>query len=173
MRIATRSNRLHFSNIITYDYVDLATNPSYKNYQQFLKDPTNYDTEIETYWQNLQGFLDEEANKVNGTRVTMDITFCSIGFREPLKPFVQWVIEFEAKAKPGINIYENNIESEILEYPIYSLYILASPLKVKRVQTTLDYAIDETGRFIEYFGDAGQKLGEYECIELSLPEINQ
>ncbi|MHA1521294.1 MAG: hypothetical protein ACTSRK_14005 [Promethearchaeota archaeon] len=152
----------NFQQILTYDYEDLG-----KGYHDFLQNSDQFNREITMYWNNLQDELDSEINRVNGKEVQLRIINCNIHFRTLQTPFVQWVIEFSAPLKNGINMYENVIEPVTLEYPIYSVYILEKGLRVNDVSTTLDYTLNPSLRIIEYFGKKGDSLGEYEKISFS------
>ncbi len=179
----------HFNQVLVYDYRDLGelspgTESSGKfiraklpsaaergrrsgprmSYKRFLQGPKNYEKEIKLYWGNMQDFLDDEKNLVNGEVVRLEVVDCCISFREKMLPFVQWVIEFTGKLHDGENSYENYVESEPLEYPIQSTYILESPLKATKVSTTLEYQILKDGHLIEYHGETGALLSTYEKL---------
>ncbi|HMF30228.1 MAG TPA: hypothetical protein VKK79_02345 [Candidatus Lokiarchaeia archaeon] len=182
----------HFLHRIVYDYVDkgkqgqkgslgtkkfieapvqakLVSNrrqsPHSSFYIDFLENQSNYEKEIDLYWNNLQDFLGEEKNLVNGVEVKQEITACSIHFRDRRHPFVQWVVEFAGPVREGPNTYENFIEPEELEYPIQSTYIFEPPLVVSTVETSLNYQILRDGHIVEFSGETGRKLGSYEKIE--------
>ncbi|TFH29588.1 MAG: hypothetical protein E4G98_03565 [Promethearchaeota archaeon] len=175
------SRKGHFQEIITYDYEDFGANhpnvnPTHsrslaKNYYHFLQNSDQYNREITMYWNNLQDELDEEINRVNGKEVHLRIIHCNIHFRTYQTPFVQWIIEFSAPLIKGLNTYENVIEPVTLDYPIYSVYILAKGLRVTNVSTTLDYTLNPSKRIIEYYGDEGDNLGDFEQISFSLEKI--
>ena len=164
MRISINNAKLNFSNVITYDYRDLKGNSEWKNYFSYLKEPANYNSELNLYWKNLQAILDEEINKINKNKVCLKIIHCTIQFRDQNHPFVQWIIEFEGDYNAGQNFYENYVEKEILEYPIYSLYIFQKPLIVSKVITSLNYKIGDSKRLVEYYGKPSDKLDGYEAL---------
>lgn len=143
------------------------TNPR-MTYERFLKDPHNYEKEIKIYWGNMQDFLDEEKNLINGEEVHLEVVDCTINFRDKFRPYVQWVIEFTGKLHEGDNNYENYVESEVLEYPIRSTYIFEPPLKVTKVATTLKNEILKDGHLVEYHGETGELLSPYEKIEFQV-----
>ncbi|MHA1901737.1 MAG: hypothetical protein ACTSW5_12650, partial [Promethearchaeota archaeon] len=138
-----------------------------KNYFSYLKEPANYNSELNLYWKNLQAILDEEINKINKNKVCLKIIHCTIQFRDQNHPFVQWIIEFEGDYNAGQNFYENYVEKEILEYPIYSLYVFEKPLTVSKVITSLNYKIGDSKRLVEYFGEPNDKLDGYEAIQFN------
>ncbi len=170
MRITANSRdyKLNFNNLITYYYEDFQNDPDWASYRDYLKSEENYQREISTYWENLQMFLDEETNIVNGEEVKLRIIHTNIIFPRKETPLVQWTVEFDGPLNEGINTYENMIEEEVLEYPVYSLYIFEKPMKVKTVESTLEYILDPNKRIIEYYGSVRDVLGEYEKIQFTL-----
>ncbi|QEE18068.1 hypothetical protein DSAG12_03906 [Promethearchaeum syntrophicum] len=164
MRISKIGTKLKFSNMITYDYFDIEKDNIWKNYKEFLKKPSNYESELQLYWSNLQSILDDEINKINEEEVFLKIIHCTIQFRDICHPYVQWIIEFEGNSVEGQNIYENYVDDEILEYPIYSLYVFEKPLAVTKIFTSLQYNLSGSNRIIEYFGEPNNKLDGYEAI---------
>ena len=164
MRISKKESKLKFSNTITYDYLDLEKGKTWKNYKDFLNNPANYNSELQLYWNNLQMILDQEINKINQEEVFLKIIHCTIQFHDITHPYVQWIVEFEGNYVDGKNIYENFVDDDILEYPIYSLYLFEKPLTVKKVDTSLEYNIGKSSRIVEYFGEPNDKLEGYEAI---------
>jgi len=183
----------HFTEVLVYDYKDVGDLPPSAQssgkfvraklpspgergrrnhprltYDRFLQDLQNYEREIKIYWGNMQDIFDEEKDIINGETVHLSVIDCTIHFRDKLHPYVQWIVEFAGKLHEGENIYENLIESEVLEYPIHSTYILEPPLKVTEVVTTLKYQILKDGHFIEYHGETGEKLSPYEKLQFRL-----
>jgi len=164
MRISKKESKLKFSNTITYDYLDLEKGNTWKNYKEFLNSPTNYNSELQLYWENLQTILDSEINKINEEEVFLKIIHCTIQFHDKTHPYVQWIVEFEGNYVDGQNTYENFVEDEILEYPIYSLYLFEKPLTVKKIVSSLKYNLGGSSRIVEYFGELNDRLEGYEAI---------
>ncbi len=164
MRISKKEAKLKFSNTITYDYLDIEKENIWKSYKEFLSNPLNYKFELQLYWNNLQTILDEEINKINKEEVFLKIIHCTIQFHDKTHPYVQWIVEFEGNYVDGKNIYENFVDNDVLEYPIYSLYLFEKPLTVKKVDTSLEYNIEKSNRIVEYFGEPDDKLEGYEAI---------
>jgi len=164
MRISKKELKLKFSNTITYDYLDIEKGNTWKNYKEFLINPANYKSELQLYWNNLQTILDEEINIINEEEVFLKVIHCTIQFRDKNHPYVQWIVEFEGNYVDGQNIYENFVDDEILEYPIYSLYIFEKPLTVKKIDTSLNYNLGGSSRIVEYFGEQNDRLKGYEAI---------
>ena len=167
MRITQVGRKVKFSNVIQYDYIDPGQNTAPHSYQLFLKNPRTLSREIEMYWSNLQTFLDEEQNLINNRRVALTVVHCSIFFRQPDRPCVQWVVEFEGSIHPGKNIYENRIDPETLEYPIVSHYIFNTPLSVQAITSSIAHELNRTKRIIHYSGKTGDRLDGYESITFS------
>ena len=164
MNIRLFENIIKFSNNIVYDYVDLGDELLWKSYKNFLKNTKNYTNELSTYWDNLQHFLDEEINKINHKESHLTVNHCGIFFRDEKHPSVQWIVEFEGDLINKINIYENIIEKETLEYPLYSLYLFGKEFRIVDVNTSLYYEINPNRRILEYFGKTGDVLDGYEKI---------
>ena len=164
MRISKKESKLKFSNTITYDYLDIEKDKIWENYKEFLNNPTNYNSELQLYWNNLQTILNQEINKINGEEVSLNVIHCTIQFHDKSHPYVQWIVEFEGNYVDGKNIYENFVDDEILSYPIYSLYLFEKPLAVKKIDTSLKYKLGESSRIVEYFGELNDKLEGYEAI---------
>ena len=162
MHVQKIENSLHFSNVITYDYVEAeGTKDSYYN---FLKLSKNYDREVQLYWENLQLFLDKEVNLVNDREAFQSITHCNIYFRSPTQPFVQWVVNFKGTAQTGTNTYENEVDPESLTYPIYSLYVVHPPLKILSIESSMQFNVNKQSGIIEYYGEIGDTLEGFEKI---------
>ena len=119
MRISKKDSKLKFSNTITYDYFDIEKDNIWKNYKEFLKKPSNYDAELQLYWNNFQTILDNEINKINEEEVFLKVIHCSIQFRDLYHPYVQWIVEFEGNYVDGQNVYENFVDIASLQYPLY------------------------------------------------------
>jgi hypothetical protein len=164
------SKKGHFTQIIQYDYHDQGQKHARgTDYYSYLQNPQNYDFELNLYWENMQYFLDHEKNYINGKVITQEVKHCSIQFRTKKMPFVQWVVEFEGIFNPGLNVYENQIEPDILEYPIYSIYIADDPLYIVDIQTNLRFELDNSHRIVEYFGEKGDVVGPVEIIKIKIP----
>jgi hypothetical protein len=168
MHVHQIGNKVKFSNVITYDYQDqIQPGNKLKSYYNFVQDTTNYNQEIQIYWESLQHFLDIEINLINSAPAAQTIRHCSINFRTKAFPFVQWLVEFEGKTKMGLNNYENEVDPERFEYPIYSLYIFHQPLVIKEVKSTMQYNLNQKQGILEYYGDTGELLEGYESISFS------
>jgi len=157
-----------FQDTIIYDYLDENTIKSkikQSDYFQYLQQEKNFQREIDVYWENLQSFLDEETNIVNDTKVKLNIVDCDIFFHDRSHPYVQWTVEFKGNFHPGINIYENMIEPEVLEYPINSKYILESPMEFIEIKSSLSYELQANNRILSFSGDKGKKLEAHERLK--------
>jgi len=169
--IITISKSGWFQDTILYDYVDqncLHPNKKNANYMTYLQHENNYQQEIDVYWSNLQTFLDEETNIINETKVKLNIIDCDIFFHDSAHPYVQWTVEFKGIFHPGINIYENFVEPEILEYPINSKYILESPMEFSEIKSSLSYELQSHNRVVSFSGDKGKKLDAHERLKFRI-----
>ena len=162
MNIHLHRKTVYFTNFITYDYEDVLGSSEWRSYREYLTTSSNYNKEIQLYWNNLQVYLDHEVNEINGKRVNLDITHCAIEFRDNFNPYVQWLVNFSGSLVDGLNSYENIIQEEILEYPIYSLYVLHYPLQIEKIDSQLEYAINKPVNLVEFYGEKGKKVGPYE-----------
>ena len=154
--------KIYFKNIIIYDYFDVYD--GYENYMEYLEDPIKFQQEIDMYWKNMQYFLDHEVNKVNEKDVALHVSNTNIMFRKDNLPYVQYTVEFQGDLETGLNVYENHISEDVLDYPIHSQYILNTPLKIIKVQSNLDYEITDSNQIVEYYGEKGDSLSNYEAI---------
>nr|KJR74364.1 MAG: hypothetical protein TU35_00600 [Thermoproteus sp. AZ2] len=81
--------------------------------------------ELETLWDNMQGFLDEEEVLINGARVRPTVRDVYVGLRGDAKrPYIEYIIDFPAELKPGVNTYRNRYEPEVAEYDYEATWVL-------------------------------------------------
>ncbi len=169
MNISNNNEQIHFLNCITYDYQDNGNNEEWKDYYSYLLIPENYALEFNLYKCNLQEFLNKEKNKINGENVRLNVIDCYISFRDHNHPFVQWIIEFEGnRLKDQVNTYENIIEPETIEYPIFSLYIFQPTFVVTDIISSIQHKLNSAKRIIQFSGDKGDSLNGYEAISFKL-----
>lgn len=150
-----------FHQLLQYDYYD--PDEYYINLKQekFLE-------EIRKLWLNMQNYLEEETNKVNGKMVYPKVEFCDIQFRgRPQNPFIIWTITFKGEFQSGINKYETKTDEEDLEYDCYVIWQF--PEKTKKflkVDTKLYY--DIFGNRIVLWGEKGMRIGGNERIHFEI-----
>lgn len=150
-----------FHQLLQYDYSD----PD--GYYGSLKREDLLE-EIRKLWLNMQGYLEEEVNKVNGEDVFPKVDFCDIQYRgRPQNPFFTWVITFRGKFHSGLNRYETKTNAEPLEYDCYVIWQFPQNCVIKKVDTELDY--DIFGNRIVLWGEEGRVIGGRERIHFELP----
>ncbi|MCF2139676.1 MAG: hypothetical protein K9W44_06450 [Candidatus Lokiarchaeota archaeon] len=153
-----------FFQSIFYFYKDLNASKKKKNYRIYLNNPKNYSNEIELYCSNMQKILDSEKNYVNNHQVFPKVINCSIFLLHENLVQVQWNIKFKGIFSSGENIYTSFIDEAELEYPISSVYIFDTKFQVSTVSTSLKYRISESKNVIEYWGEKGDYLDNFERI---------
>ena len=85
-----------FHQLLQYDYADPDEYYSNLKREEFLE-------EIRKLWLNMQGYLEEETNEVNGVMVYPKVEFCDIQFRgNPKHPYIIWTITFKGEFQKGI-----------------------------------------------------------------------
>ncbi len=153
----TRDGEFH--QLLQYDYYD----PD-GFYFKLEKDEKRFAEEIKTLWHSMQGYLEEETNKVNGELVFPEVKFCDIQFRGKREhPFILWIITFKGVFQRRINNYETITEEEELEYDCYAIWQFPLNTKILQVESKLNY--DIFGNRIILWADQGMKIGGYERIQ--------
>ena len=124
-----------FHQLLQYDYAD----PD-RFYSSMPR--TDFLTEIRKLWLNMQGYLEDETNKVNGSMVYPKVEFCDIQFRGKAEnPFIVWVITFRGDFNRGLNKYETKTDEEELEYDCYAIWQFPVNSKITKVDTKMFYDI--------------------------------
>jgi hypothetical protein len=115
----------------------------------------------------MQGYLEEEANKVNGKVVIPEVKFCDIVIRSRQEhPFIIWIITFKGDFQKGINLYETKTDEEELEYDCYAMWQFPEGTKILAIDTTMFY--DIFGSRIVLWADQGMKIGGFERIRIEI-----
>ncbi|NVM54852.1 MAG: hypothetical protein HWN66_14205 [Candidatus Helarchaeota archaeon] len=150
-----------FHQLLQYDYYDPDEYYSRLERDDFLE-------EIRKLWLNMQNYLEEETNKVNGVMVYPKVEFCDIQFRgRPQNPFIIWTITFKGDFQIGLNKYETKTDEEELEYDCYVIWQFPEKTKkILKVDTKLYY--DIFGNRIVLWGEKGMKIGGFERIHFEL-----
>ncbi|MHA1267577.1 MAG: hypothetical protein ACTSRS_20240 [Candidatus Helarchaeota archaeon] len=155
----TRDGEFH--QFLQYDYQDPELYYATLNQEDLLQ-------EIRKLWLNMQGYLEEEINRVNGIDVYPKVDFCDIQWRTPSNPFFTWVITFRGKLHKGANIYETKTDEEELEYNCYVIWQFPNNTTITKVHTNLYYDIFKSRLVL--WGDQGMKIGGWERIHFELPK---
>ena len=150
------SRDAEFHQLLQYDYED----PE-RYYLELQQNEEELSAELEKLWTNMQGYLEEEVNKINGTIVYPQVKFCDIQHRGK-NPSITWIITFKGEFQQGINVYETKTDEEELEYDCYALWQFPEETKIKRVETKLYY--DIFGSRVVLWAEQGMKIGGFERI---------
>ncbi len=152
-----------FHQLLHYDYYDPEG-----FYLELGRNDKDFLEEIQKLWANMQGYLEEEWNKVNGKMVYPQVKFCDIQFRgNYVNPFIIWIITFKGEFQKGINVYETKTDEEELEYDCYvNWQFPINCKKIIKVETEMYY--DIFGNQIVLWGEKGMKIGGFEQIRFEL-----
>ncbi len=170
IQISHRGNgTVDFSQVLEYDYVDISGDDLY--HHRVTSDPQFVKDEASVLERNMQGFLDEETNVVNGTRVYPRVLTTFTTFRgEPRHPTCTWLIAWSVNAGAGDTFtYEARVEPATLEYGVESIYTLPPNARVVGIESSLPY--DNAIRNIIVFrGAKGDEVGEVERLSWILEQ---
>jgi len=151
-----------FHQLLTYDYYD----PD-EYYLNLESNPEEYEKEIEKLWLNMQGFLEEETNKVNSETVYPKVIYTDIQFRgSENMPFILWVISFKGEFKKGENVYQTVTEEEVLEYDCDAIWTFPEDCEILSVTTPMDYEIMDN--ILLLWARKGDKIGGHEEIRFKI-----
>ncbi|MEM3587239.1 MAG: hypothetical protein QXO71_07970 [Candidatus Jordarchaeaceae archaeon] len=152
----SRDGEVH--QFLIYDYYD----PD-EYYLNLESNPDEYEREIEKLWLNMQSFLEEETNKVNGKTVYPKVIYTDIQFRgSEDTPFILWVISFKGDFKKGENVYLTITEEEVLEYDCDAIWLFPEDCEILSVTTPMDYEI--INNILLLWARKGDKIGGHEEI---------
>jgi len=137
----SRSGEFH--QLLTYDYYD----PD-EYYLNLEYNPEEYDMEIQKLWLNMQDFLEEEVNLVNGKKVYPKVIYTDIQFRgSETMPFILWIISFKGEFKNAI-------------------WVFPEDCRILSVTTPMDYEI--MNNILLLWARKGDKIGGQEEIRFKL-----
>jgi hypothetical protein len=154
---------IEFSQVLAYDYADKTRDRSYfetiKDSSDFLP---NEMVEIEA---NMQQFLDEEENVVNGVRVYPHVASTAIDFKTDRRQFVYtWIISFSGpESAEGMEVYEARIVPTDLEYDVKSTYIFPANARVVEVVSSIETKND-LKNVVGFRGKKGEHLDHVERL---------
>ncbi len=152
-----------FCQYLIYDYYDPEG-----YYASLEADPDEYAREMNRLWDNMQGFLDEEKNEVNGEPVHPEVVFIDLGFRgrEEL-PFVTWVITFRGNLVSGLNTYVTWSEEEELDYDCEAIWVFPEGAEIVDVRTLMEYEVH--ANILSLWARERDIIGGYEEIIFRIP----
>nr|MDO8083476.1 hypothetical protein [Candidatus Sigynarchaeum springense] len=154
---------IDFSQVLEYDYEDVSGKDVY--HHRVTSDPRFVKEEISVLERNMQGFLDEETNVVNGLRVFPRVLTTFIAFRgEPRYPTCTWLIAWSANVGDSDTFtYDARVEPATLEYGVESIYTLPPNARVVSIESSLPYD-NAIKNIIIFRGAKGDKVGEIERL---------
>jgi len=152
-----------FHQILQYDYYD-------QDYYYFNLNDKEFSEEIRKLWSNMQSYLEEEINTVNGKRTYPAVKICDIQFRgRGEQPYIFWIITFKGAFQKGVNIYETITEKEVLEYDCYAAWQFPEKTTITEIKSELYYDIFESR--ILFWAEKGMAIGGAERIRFELSEL--
>ena len=156
----------HFLQYLTYDYQEETT----EYYARIKEDDEFYINELDTISLNMQSFMEDLPNTINGHTVIPQVIHAEIDFKNESLPFYYWVLEFHGPLKRGLNIYESVMSNEKLEYDVNSIYLFDSKLQPVSVQSSLHYEILRSERIVKYWAYKGEIVGPKEILQFQKEE---
>ncbi len=149
---------------IIFEYVDPG-----KGYAKIVKDREKLIKELAILKRNMQAFLDAEEVKINGVRVYPKVVDVKIGFSGTYeRPYIKYVIIFDAPLKSGVNVYEDKYEPEVTEYDYVVTWVFPKGSKVLDVNVGFNYEVVNE-RVIIFHVPEGSETPGYESISFLLP----
>jgi len=159
--VITITDSGEFLQYLTYDYIE----ESREYYSRIKEDDEFYISEMETISLNMQSFMDDLPNLINGIEVIPQVLHVEIDFKTEYLPFFYWVLEFHGLLKRGLNIFESMISKEKLEYDVNSIYLFDASLTPISVQSSLHYEIFQNERIVKYWAYQGEEVGPKEVLQ--------
>ena len=148
---------------LVFDYFD-----KYRYYEKVVLNKKLYDEDMHKLYWNMQRFLDLEKIKVNDKICKPEVISLDIGFREKMEnPYIMFLISFKIETKKGMNVYENEYESEYVEYDYRAYWCFPSNSKIVSVEMKETYEI-VGDRFLVIYGKKGRYSSGYEKIVFNL-----
>ncbi len=149
---------------IIFEYVDPA-----KEYADIVRNPSRLNKELEILRRNMQSFLDEEDVRINDIRVYPKVVDVEIGFSGSYeRPYIKYLIVFDAPLKSGVNKYEDTYEPDIVEYDYIVTWVFPKGSKVLEVNVGFNYKVIND-RIITFYVPEGSETPGYEMISFLLP----
>ncbi|MGC9105281.1 MAG: hypothetical protein ACP5HQ_02500 [Thermoprotei archaeon] len=113
---------------------------------------------------NLQYFLDEEKISINGIRVRAKVRYSRIGLISTNYPFAEFVVDFRGPLLKGENVYENEYEREVAEYPYEAIWVFPGEV----VDFKMAGRVRKHNNILEVLVDPGTETGGVEWIKFRL-----
>ena len=154
----------HFLQYLTYDYYE----KSQEYYSRIKEDDDFYLIELDTISINMQSFMEDLPNTINGQTVIPQVIHAEIDFKNESLPFFYWVLEFHGPLTIGLNTYESVMSNEKLDYDVNSIYLFDSSLRPVSVQSALHYEILRNERIVKYWAYKGEIVGPKEVLQFQM-----
>ncbi|MHA1111606.1 MAG: hypothetical protein ACTSRE_10925 [Promethearchaeota archaeon] len=151
----------NFLQYLTYDYQEEST----EYYARIKEDDDFYINELDTISLNMQSFMEDLPNTINGHTVIPQVIHAEIDFKNESLPFFYWVLEFHGPLHVGKNSYESVMSNEELEYDVNSIYLFDTILRPLSVQSSLHYEILRNERIVKYWAYKGEIVGPKEVLQ--------
>ncbi|MBN2156647.1 MAG: hypothetical protein JW776_11455 [Candidatus Lokiarchaeota archaeon] len=161
--IITITARGNFLQYLTYDYVE----DTHRYYSQIKENDEFYLSELEAITSNMQSFMNDLPNSINGKITIPQVIHTEIDFKSEYLPFFYWVLEFQGPLKSGLNTYESAMSKEKLEYDVNSIYLFDLGLSPISVQSSLHFEILRKERIVKYWGYKNEIVGPTEVLIFS------
>jgi hypothetical protein len=159
--IITITSMGYFLQYLTYDYHENTG----EYYERIKEDDEFYLKELDTIFLNMQSFMEELPNSINGHITIPQVVHAEIDFKNKNLPFYYWVLEFHGPLKLGMNQYESTMSNETLDYDVNSIYLFDRTLLPVSVKSSLHYEIFRKERMVKYWGYKGEIVGPKEVLQ--------
>ncbi len=159
--IISISSSGQFMQYLTYDYFE----QSGEYFDHIKENDEFYLTELDTIFLNMQSFMEELPNTINGYTTIPQVVHAEIDFKNNTLPFFYWILQFKGPLVMGVNTYESIINNEKLEYDVNSIYLFDENLVPLSVQSSLHHQIMKNERIVKYWGYKGEIVGPKEVLQ--------
>lgn len=109
---------------------------------------------------NLQYYLDEEKIYVNDKRVKARVRRIDLDFIKENLPFIEFIITFRGDIKKGRNVYLDEYEQEVTEYPYEFTWYLPGRI----IEYNIDGEVKVSGGMLNAKVKKGAKIKGKEKI---------
>lgn len=160
---------IQFSQLLTYEYEDRS--PALQYHHDVTRVHGFADRERATLARNLQGFLDDEINVVNGQRAWPVVHQVGITFNRGRRfPSFSWQVSWQGPdaGQGAAQAYEARVEPATLEYDVKSTYNFPAGSQVVEITSSLAWTNDPPN-IIEYTARKGERVGRVEAITWRWP----
>jgi len=150
----------NFLQYLTYDYQE-ATG---EYYNRIREDDDFYLNELDMISLNMQSFMEDLPNTINGHTVIPKVIHAEIDFKNETLPYFYWILKFNGPIKVGLNQYESVMSNEKLDYDVTSIYMFDGNLYPVSVQSSLHYEVLKNERIVKYWAYKGETVGPKEIL---------